>query len=188
MKTENVFIGLLRGVNVSGQKPIKMSILQELLEKLGLTSVKTYIQSGNFVFRSSGTSENLEGLISEAIKSSFGFDVVVMVFEWNLFKAIVKKNPYQAAPGINPAFLYVTLFSVTPDLTDFYPVIDKKKLAEESYFADDRCIYLYCPKGYGKTRLSNNFFEHLLKRYATTRNWKTAHELVRMAQVLDQIH
>jgi uncharacterized protein (DUF1697 family) len=187
MKSENRFIGLLRGINVSGQKPVKMNILQELLENLGLTSVKTYIQSGNIVFKSSRTAENLEVLISGAMKSSFGFDVNVMVFEFNLFKAILHKNPYQDQPGINPAFLHITLFSALPDLTNFYPVIDKKKQGEESYFAEGRCIYLYCPNGYGKTKLSNSFFEYLFKENATTRNWKTAQELIKMAQVLDQI-
>ena len=37
----------------------------------------------------------------------------------------------------------------------------------------ERVVYLYCPEGYGKTRLSNTFFEKRLKVRATTRNWRT---------------
>ena len=44
------YIALLRGINVSGQKKIKMAELREQLTGLGLTAVQTYIQSGNIVF------------------------------------------------------------------------------------------------------------------------------------------
>ncbi|HKK67527.1 MAG TPA: DUF1697 domain-containing protein, partial [Bacteroidales bacterium] len=42
----NTYIGLLRGINVSGQKKIKMAELRDVLEEIGLKNVKTYIQSG----------------------------------------------------------------------------------------------------------------------------------------------
>jgi len=45
-------------------------------------------------------------------------------------------------------------------------------------------IFLYCPNGYGITKLSNNFFENKLKVNATTRNWKTVNKLVEMADNL----
>lgn len=49
MKT---YIGLLRGINVSGQKKIRMSALITYLEELGYTDIRTYIQSGNIIFKS----------------------------------------------------------------------------------------------------------------------------------------
>lgn len=42
-------------------------------------------------------------------------------------------------------------------------------------------MYLFCPNGYGRTKLSNAFFERKLKVPATTRNWKTVtalHDMV----------
>ena len=47
MKT---YIALLRGINVSGQKPVKMPELKKLHEDLGFRFVQTYIQSGNVIF------------------------------------------------------------------------------------------------------------------------------------------
>jgi len=44
-------IALLRGINVSGQKAIRMAALQASLSTLGLADVRTYLQSGNVVFR-----------------------------------------------------------------------------------------------------------------------------------------
>ena len=48
----NTFIALLRGINVSGQKLIKMAELRTSLEKAGFAGAKTYIQSGNLILKS----------------------------------------------------------------------------------------------------------------------------------------
>ena len=57
------FIALLRGINVSGQKKIRMSELQLLFEELGFRDVETYIQSGNVIFSANEKSnENIEKL------------------------------------------------------------------------------------------------------------------------------
>jgi uncharacterized protein (DUF1697 family) len=45
-----------------------------------------------------------------------------------------------------------------------------------------RDVYLFCPEGYGRTKLSNAFFEKHLSSEATTRNWKTVTTLVSMAK------
>ena len=42
-------------------------------------------------------------------------------------------------------------------------------------------IYFHCPNGYGKSKLSNNFFENKLKVSATTRNFRTTNKLLEMA-------
>ncbi len=47
-----IYIALLRGINVGGHKIIKMADLKQTFESIGLKQVKTYIQSGNIVFKS----------------------------------------------------------------------------------------------------------------------------------------
>jgi uncharacterized protein (DUF1697 family) len=42
-------------------------------------------------------------------------------------------------------------------------------------------IFLYCPNGYGKTKLSNNVIERVLATRATTRNWNTVGKLYEMS-------
>ncbi|MDE1870060.1 MAG: hypothetical protein KGH71_03690, partial [Candidatus Micrarchaeota archaeon] len=59
--------------------------------------------------------------------------------------------------------------------------IEKNRGEGEEYYINDREIYLYYPNGYGRTKLSNNFFEKKLKVEATTRNWKTVNALFNMA-------
>jgi uncharacterized protein (DUF1697 family) len=59
--------------------------------------------------------------------------------------------------------------------------INKGKAAAEEFYISNREIYLYCPDGYGRSTLSNNFFERKLKMSATTRNWRTVNELFKLA-------
>lgn len=54
-----IYIALLRGINVGGKNMIKMAELKQMFEGLGLSSVQTYIQSGNVLFRSQEEEESL---------------------------------------------------------------------------------------------------------------------------------
>ena len=89
------FIALLRGINVSGQKQIKMSGLKSLFEKAGFQNVETYIQSGNVIFSSKETSAEKHSLkISSAIRKQFGFDVQLIVVTPEEIEDTLKKNPF----------------------------------------------------------------------------------------------
>jgi uncharacterized protein (DUF1697 family) len=60
--------------------------------------------------------------------------------------------------------------------------IDPSQYLSDEFSWKGRSVYLYCPGGYGNTKLNNGFFEKKLKLTATTRNWKTVNELIRMAE------
>ncbi|MBK7267288.1 MAG: DUF1697 domain-containing protein [Ignavibacteriales bacterium] len=94
------YIALLRGINVSGHKIIKMAELKELLMSIGFRNVQTYIQSGNVVFESDDTSiPDLELSIMSGIAGKYGFDVEVMVRTVNEFSRIIETNPFPDAEG-----------------------------------------------------------------------------------------
>ncbi len=61
------YIALLRGINVSGQKKILMKDLLSFMSEIGLQNIKTYIQSGNMVFQSNDTKEELIKAIQDKI-------------------------------------------------------------------------------------------------------------------------
>jgi len=172
-----VFISLLRGINVSGQKIIKMTLLKSMYEELGYTNVKTYLQSGNVIFET-GNKDNtcLEKEISAMINSKFGFDVSVFVLTTDQLYDIITKNVYKDDNSKDPKFLHVTFLTSKPKMFDF-GTIESKKADNEEIAITGNVIYLYCPDGYGKTKLTNNFLETKLKVSATTRNWKTITEL-----------
>ncbi|HEY6976364.1 MAG TPA: DUF1697 domain-containing protein [Chitinophagaceae bacterium] len=177
------YISILRGINVSGQKLIKMDALRKSYEKLGFHNVSTYVQSGNVIFMGKDGFElnKLGQKISRQIEKDFGFDVPVIVLSIDKLKQIIDNNPFLKDPGKEQTFLHVTFLSSKPDKYDYKTIEEKKQNGEEVFFADN-AVYLYCPNGYGNTKLSNSFLETKLKVGATTRNWKTTNELLKMAQ------
>lgn len=179
------FISILRGINVSGQKLIKMEALKELYEKLGFTSIQTYIQSGNVVFRSENSDPvSLEKMISQQIQKSTGFEVPVIVLGIEELTEIINKNPFIHDKTKDISLLHVTVLAGSPQLVNFDKLNEKKSMGEEFAWIG-RAIYLYCPVGYGRTKLTNTFLEKTLKVSATTRSWKTTLELLRIADRLE---
>ena len=176
-----VYISLLRGINVSGQKLIKMDALQKSYTSLGLKHVQSYVQSGNLVFSAENTeSGELEDRIRAMIEQEYGFDVPVQVLTAEYLEKVVEANPFAKDDSKDPSFFHLTFLSETPGSIDIEN-IEAKKLPGEEIIIRDKVIYLYCPNGYGKTKLNNNFLETKCKVGATTRNWKTSRELLRIA-------
>ena len=178
------YISLLRGINVSGQKLIKSDALRRLYESLDFGQVTTYVQSGNVIFTSSnGNTHELEQQITQQIEKDMGWKVPVMVLTSDKLKRIIDNNPFVKDSSNNPAFMHVTFLWFLPQHYDLVSMKNKKQPEEKIAFFDN-VVYLYCPNGYGKTKLTNNFIETKLKTGATTRNWKTANELLNIAQEL----
>jgi uncharacterized protein (DUF1697 family) len=178
----NTYISILRGINVSGQKPVKMDDLKNLYKKLSFENVKTYVQSGNVVFSTEQDDpKKLERIISSQIKNDFGFEVAVIVLNATTLETIIEDNPLAKDKLKELSFLHVTFLADHPAQFDKESIIEKKLSTEEIEFTSN-AIYLYCPNGYGKTKLNNNFLESKLKIKATTRNWKTTNELLKLAK------
>jgi uncharacterized protein (DUF1697 family) len=180
----NTYIAILRGINVSGKNIIKMDALKDLFINSGYINVRTYIQSGNIVFRTD-ISQNYE--IEESIKFSiaqqFGFDVPVIMLKANELKRIINDNPFLKDLDKETQYMHVTFLSDIPDPGK----IDRLREGEygsDKFVYSERNIYLYCPMGYGKTKLTNTVLENRLKVTATTRNWKTCTELLKIAENL----
>lgn len=177
------YISILRGINVSGQKLIKIDALRKSYENMGFHNVTTYLQSGNVIFTGNEFEINdLEQKISQQIEKDIGFEVPVIVLTIDKLQKVIENNPFLKEPDKDQAFLHVTFLSTKPDHFDRVTIEDKKQNGEEIFFTDI-AVYLYCPNGYGRTKLNNNFLEAKIKVGATTRNWKTTNELLKIAQL-----
>jgi len=172
------YIVLLRGINVGGHRKIKMADLRQLLADVGYSTVQTYIQSGNILLTWEGKDVDLlVQNLTTLIKEQYGFAVPVIVRTVPTMRAVLSRHPYSDQ---EPAKLLVTFLSKLPLTekiaaieTDFISSTDKFKIIGQE-------IYLYCPNGYGKSKLTNDFWERKLAVQATTRNWKTTNKLVAM--------
>ena len=180
------YIALIRGINVSGHKKIKMAELKCLFESLNLCNVQTYIQSGNVIFQAPVQSQGtLASLIQGAIQAQYSFEVPVLVFNKNEFNTIHDNIPLKifnvsdlAKEGTK---VCISFLSKQPEQS----AIDKLLtyvVAPEQLIIKNQVAYLYCPNGYGITKLSNNFIENKLKVNVTTRNWKS---VVKIQEMID---
>jgi len=175
------YISILRGINVNGKHIIKMEALKNIYQNLHFQKVHTYIQSGNVIFMATETDVlKLEELITNAIETVFGFSIPVIVFTKPKLEEIVHQNPFLKMEKVDPNFLHITFLKEQPITLFTENIIAKKQQGEDIIF-HEKAIYLYCPYGYGKTKLHNSFLEQQLKVVTTTRNWKTALELLKIA-------
>ncbi len=86
---------LLRGVTPVGKNKIpKMSYLAEILTEVGLTSVQTYIQSGNVVCETDLSDKQLSRLIHQTIKEKIGADLAVIIKNQPELAQAVVENPF----------------------------------------------------------------------------------------------
>lgn len=178
------YIAILRGINVSGRNLIKMTELKKMFEALHLDHVKTYIQSGNVVF--STASESATGIqdrIHQAILKTFSLDVPVIVLHSSDLVRVQQENPFLKNRNEDVLKLHVTFLGEEPAHDLVKKLSESGSFLPDEWFVDGKAVYLFCPSGYGNTKLTNNFFEKKLKVTATTRNWKTVNELVRMADI-----
>jgi uncharacterized protein (DUF1697 family) len=155
-----------------------MTDLKELYESLDFQNVKSYIQSGNVLFQYKDyPPSELREKIENKIKEGFGLDVSVIIRTKDEFQKIIENNPFK---NDDTNKLYVTFLSETP-LKKPIKEIEMKKDVSEKFSIFGKEIYLFIPGGYGRTKLSNDFFEKKLKLSATTRNWKTINRLLEIA-------
>lgn len=175
------FIAMIRGINVSGQKLIKMTELQKMFEDLKFKNVMTYIQSGNVLFDDKNkNTTTFSKKIEKKIQERFGFDVTAIILTGTELKTVIDQNPFLKRKGIDEGKLYITFLSDIPDST----LINKMGEVDynpEEYVISDNIVYLYVPNGLGKAKLNNNYFESKLKVKGTTRNWNTANILYELS-------
>jgi uncharacterized protein (DUF1697 family) len=183
MKSE-VFIALLRGINVSGQKPVLMAELQKLFVKLGYQDAKTFIQSGNVVFSAPGKdAAKLAGKLEAAIAKAFGFDVPVIVRSREEWKAVLAANPYAKRKPDDGGRVYLSFLESAPAkaaATALEGIEDKLDAVK----VRGREVYMYIRGGHGKSVFSNNFVEKKLGVRATTRNLESTLKLLALAETL----
>ena len=176
----NTYISLLRGINVSGQKQIRMTDLKDLYQSLGFTHAESYLQSGNLVFTSD---EEDRSIIAEAIEAAIartlGYEVIVIMRDADDFRRIVQSNPFLTTRNEDPSYLHVTFLTEPPSPAALSTLVVPGDAPDEFHVVGQE-VYLFCPNGYGRTKLSNQFFERKLNVAATTRNWKTVTALYNM--------
>jgi uncharacterized protein (DUF1697 family) len=174
------WVALLRGVNVGGANILPMKDLRDLVLGLGHLEVRTYIQSGNCVFRSGAGDATAIGMgIGRAVERRFGFYPSVMVLSAEALDQAIAGNPYsQGRDDPGKVHLY---FLSEPALGADLEALEALRRDDEAFTLTENVFYLHAPAGIGRSQLAQKA-ERLLGVPATARNLRTAQRIAGLAQ------
>jgi uncharacterized protein (DUF1697 family) len=174
------YVALVRAVNLGSRNKVSMPDLRSVFVAVGGEDVKTYVQSGNVVFRSKADEPGkLTNTIEKRLRSELGLDVRVLLRTQAELTSVVAANPF-AARQRDPTKLHVTFLRDAVDKARGRKV-EATQLEPDEFRILGREVYLHCPEGYGRSKLSNAYFEKELGVAATTRNWRTVTKLAELA-------
>jgi len=180
----NTFIVLLRGINVGGKNIIKMEHLRQIFVDMGFSDVKTFIQSGNVVFR---TSENdklkLTDKIEKQLRQNFSVEIKTLVLTADDLEETVKYAPENF--GAEPEkFRYDVWFLLPPTTAD--KIVPNVRLREGVDFLQAGKNAIYTSRL--TSEASRSYFPKIMQmpfyRSITIRNWNTTTKLLELASVL----
>lgn len=177
-------ISLLRGVNVGGHNMIKMDALRALYESLQLRDARTYVQSGNVVFRAKERDlAQLAKRIQNGIERTFGFRPEVILRTAAEMRGVIARNPFAKRSDIVPGKLVVSFLAGDPGKEVREQVL-KIKTGPEELRMEGRELYIYFPDGMGRSKLPP-VLERTLKMPGTARNWNSVTKLMEMSETLE---
>jgi uncharacterized protein (DUF1697 family) len=170
-------VALLRAINVGGRNIVPMKDLVALFAGAGCTNVSTYIQSGNVVFRAPpALAARLPVLLAKAVEDRFGIRVPVVVRAAGQLREVVRHNPFLRA-GADPNTLHVAFLDDAPSAARI-ATLDPDRSPPDEFAVRGQEIYLRFPKGLGRTKLTNQYFDAKLATTSTVRNWRTVLKLL----------
>ncbi|MEG0774878.1 DUF1697 domain-containing protein [Clostridium sp.] len=185
----SIYIALLRGINVGGKNIIKMAELKQVFEEMGLGDVKTYIQSGNVLFKSNEVEEVLQKRIEHEIQRNFGFPVPVILRSDLELEYIIDNCPFtkeeilEAESLSEVESLYVALLEHSPS-QEKIQLLNNCKSESEKYIIKGRDMFLLFHNSIRNSKIATNLQK--LDVPVTTRNWKTLNKLNTLAKAMKE--
>ena len=158
-----VLISMLRGVNVGGHNKIRMDALRALYESLKLEDPRTYVQSGNVIFRTKEkNSAALAKKIQNAIERTFKCRPEVILRTPDELRKAIAASPFASRRNLEPGKILVT-FLATEAGPDAHATLLSFKSYPEEIHLKGRELYIYFPDGAGKSKLPWSRVEKLLQ-------------------------
>jgi uncharacterized protein (DUF1697 family) len=164
------FVALLRAVNVGGTGKLPMRDLIAMCKACGLTDVRTYIASGNVIFRSRASEQRVKRALEKQLAAYAGKAVGVMVRTAAEMAAVLKANPFpDAAPNRT-----VTIFLDRAPPNDTLGTLTGRTVEEVRL--GKRAIYVHYGAGMATSKL-----RIAAAKNGTARNMNTVARLAAMA-------
>lgn len=175
------YVALLRGVNVGSRTQLKMADLRDVVEGLGYENVRTYINSGNVLFRTSDRSrDSIASEIRTALADFAGRNIPVMVRSRSDLARVAGQNPF---PDADQRYLHVAFLSAAPSAADVAAMMALFDGHPERAEIRGSEAYVDFPNGMGRSKIDFKRVERAAALEATARNWRSVNTLL---QKLDE--
>ena len=172
------YVAFLRGINVSGQKLIKMEVLRQYFELPGFKNIVTYIQSGNVLFDTRETDEiKLTNKIEKQLEKQLGYKVPVVLRSIEQIKSVIDNNPF-SIESLGEKKLYVHFLSGVPERSQYAALDPYKNAGEELHITGDEIYFVAA--SFGNTRITNSVIEKKLGVTTTARKWATVNKILKL--------
>ena len=169
-------IGLLRAINLAGLNRVSMTELRALMTALGLADAQTLLQSGNVVFRSDASPDQLERQLEKAAAKRLGVQTDFFVRTAKEWRAIIESNPFPKEAKADPGHLLTVVLKADAEAAKVL-ALQNAITGREVVQAKGRCLYVVYPDGVGRSRLTSATIEKMLGTRGTARNWNTVLKL-----------
>lgn len=172
-----VYIALIRGINVGGHKKLKMADVKAAFEALGLDNVRTHLQSGNVVFRSSRSDR---AKLAKALEGVLGVEARIILRTADELRSVIAANPLPEDAKRNPSGFVVAFLADKPTAASMQALRDANQ-GPETMQLHGAELYIHYGDGMGRSKLTNALIERKLGVAGTARNWNTVTKLLELA-------
>jgi uncharacterized protein (DUF1697 family) len=168
---------------MAGHNKIRMTDLSSLFKDIGFKNAETYIQSGNIVFNDPDNLSEAELTIKieVAIRREFKYNIPVINRTLEELRAVLSLNPFAGEENFNPERLAVIFLYEMPSESQIEK-LNGINYPPDKFVIAGKEIYIYCPNGFGKSKIYTGFFENKMKATGTGRNWNTINALIKIAE------
>jgi uncharacterized protein (DUF1697 family) len=181
MVAQQTYVALFRGINVLGRNVLPMKELAKVLEHAGCCDVRTYIQSGNAIFRCAAVdAARMASRIAAGVSEARGFAPRVLLLKRAELARAAAANPFPQAET-NPTSVHLFFLAEKPQRPDV-KAIEALRATSERFALKGKVFYLYTPDGFGPSKLASRA-ERFLGVDATARNWRTVTRLIEMSRL-----
>lgn len=181
-----IFISLLRGINVGGNKKINMKALKTLYEELGFTKVQTYMQSGNVLFETDLTDlREIASKIEDGIQKTFGFVSRIVLRTPDQLRDVVAQHVF-SDEQLTQRNVAMVMFLLDRPTDEAVEAFKSEYKGPETYHVNGQEMYIhYGSDGSHASKLNNALIDKRFKTVSTARNWNTVAKLLELAEEME---
>jgi uncharacterized protein (DUF1697 family) len=172
------YVAFLRGINVGGNKKIPMTTLRDAFLRLGSTSVKTLLASGNVIFDyEKQDAQVLSRKIESALEKTFGFPVDVIVRSRAQLKKVERLEPFAGIEVTDQTRLYISFLGGKSRADIHIPYASNDK-SFSIIKATNTEVFSILDLTKAQTPEAMNILEKTFGKNITTRNWNTIVKII----------